>query len=61
MATSVLDPQHRDSLDEGLLGVAWRRFARELTMEVEVPVGATAIVTVPGHRPNRVGAGRCTF
>ena len=53
----------------GRASVAWRRVGdydskskgESVTMEVEIPVGATGIVTVPGHPPRRVGGGRWSF
>ncbi|WP_394769272.1 family 78 glycoside hydrolase catalytic domain [Lacisediminihabitans sp.] len=66
----IVAPALTDSLEHasasvetpyGRASVSWRRLAGALTMEVEVPVGATALVTVPGLGAQRVGAGSWTF
>jgi alpha-L-rhamnosidase len=47
----------------GRAEVSWRRQSGRLTVDVLVPVGTTAVVTLPeaGWEPVRTGAGRHTF
>ncbi|WP_022884264.1 alpha-L-rhamnosidase [Glaciibacter superstes] len=66
----VVAPALTESLDHasasvetpyGRASVAWRRTDGNVAMQVEIPVGATGIVTVPGRPSRRVGAGRWSF
>ncbi|GAB3197007.1 hypothetical protein GCM10027261_21130 [Geodermatophilus arenarius] len=47
----------------GRAAVAWRREGGRLTVDVAVPTGTTAVITLPqeGARPERVGPGRHRF
>jgi alpha-L-rhamnosidase len=45
----------------GQAGVSWRRADGNLTVDVSVPVGTTAVVTLPGTAPVEVGPGRHSF
>jgi alpha-L-rhamnosidase len=45
----------------GQAEVSWRRADGKLTVDVTVPAGATAVVTLPGSDPVEVGCGRHEF
>jgi alpha-L-rhamnosidase len=45
----------------GRAEVSWRRAGGELNVEVTVPVGASAVVSLPGAAPAGVGPGRHQF
>ena len=45
----------------GRAEVSWRRADGDLTVDVTVPVGTTAVVTLPGTAPVAIGSGRHQF
>ena len=45
----------------GRAEVSWHRADGELTVDVTVPVGTTAVVTLPGTAPVKIGSGRHQF
>ncbi len=44
----------------GVAAISWSLDREELTVEVEVPVGATAVLDLPGTAPEELGHGRFT-
>ena len=45
----------------GRAEVSWRRTDQTLTVDVEVPAGTTAVITLPGTNPAEAGPGRHRF
>jgi alpha-L-rhamnosidase len=45
----------------GRAEVSWRRADQTLTVEVEVPAGTSAVITLPGTNPVEAGPGRHRF